>query len=367
MPVSSLIDHDRAGIDQILLRSMRCRSSERSGPRATPTRTALLEARAGRRANLTSGRHSAVRRLAVVREAERLLSGRDYLAAAVDLLHRVRASHPTAGVWEAADPEWWWRKPRPTDEWDQLFWFVDEQPIAAAIATDWAGRLGLDIIILPDASDAVVTEVVHRGVERTASAPFDRIESLVADADPVVASLLTDAGFVRAPGTGTSAWMSTQDRPPVAPLAAGYRLAASDESSDRPHHYIDRNGPGVEQRLSETSLYRSDLDLSVVDSAGEVVAHGLFWWDPITAVGFVEPLGTDEAHRRSGLARHLLTAGLDRLASLGAERLKINYENDNPSSARLYQDVGFVPTMTTSLYVSIDKKRRPDRTYREGR
>ena len=76
-----------------------------------------------------------------MREAERLLSGRDYLAAAVDLLHRVRASHPTAGVWEAADPEWWWRKPRPTDEWDQLFWFVDEQPIAAAIATDWAGRL----------------------------------------------------------------------------------------------------------------------------------------------------------------------------------------------------------------------------------
>lgn len=209
-----------------------------------PTRTALLEARSGRRASLTSGRRSAVRRLSVVREAERLLSGRDYLAAAVDLFHRVRASHPTAGVWEAADLEWWWRKPRPTDEWDQLFWFVDEQPIAAAIATDGGGRLGLDIIILPDASDAVVTEVVHRGVEHTASAPFDRIESLVADADPVVASLLTDAGFVRAPGTGTSAWMSTQARPlrRSPPGIASLRTQRHGVDDQRPSRYVRRIG-----------------------------------------------------------------------------------------------------------------------------
>jgi GNAT superfamily N-acetyltransferase len=144
--------------------------------------------------------------------------------------------------------------------------------------------------------------------------------------------------------------MLAQTRPPVAPLAEGYRLVSRQNLTDRPHHYIDRNGPNIEQRLRETSLYRPDLDLAVLDKAGEVVAYGLFWHDPTTGVGFVEPMGTNEGHRRQGLARHILTAGLDRLAMLGATRLKINYENDNPAPGRLYRDVGFTPTMTTLLY-----------------
>jgi RimJ/RimL family protein N-acetyltransferase len=62
-------------------------------------------------------------------------------------------------------------------------------------------------------------------------------------------------------------------------------------------------------------------------------------------------MGTDEEHRRHGLARHVLTAGQDSLALLGAQRLKINYENDNPASTHLYQDAGFSPAMTTSLHI----------------
>jgi hypothetical protein len=220
---------------------------------------------------------------------ERFLVGRDYLAAAVDSLQRVRASHPTSGVWEAADLEWWWRKPRLTDGWDQLFWFADDRPVAAAIATDWGGRLGLDIITLPDAPDDFVADVVRRGVDRIASASVDHIKSLVDGADSVITSLLTGAGFVRLPETGTSAWMLPRSRRPIAPLAGGYRLVSHNELADRPHHYVARNGPNVEERLRETSLYRADLDLAVIDGTGDVVAYGLFWYDPISTVGFVEP------------------------------------------------------------------------------
>ncbi len=166
-----------------------------------------------------------------------------------------------------------------------------------------------------------------------------------------MAALLTEAGFWWSPDTGTSAWMSSQQRPAMTPLAEGYRLASRSELVDRPHHFIDRNGPHVQQRLRDTSLYRADLDLVVIDGTGEVAAYGLFWYDPITSVGFVEPMGTQEDHRRRGLARHVLATGLDRLAFCGAERLKINYENDNLASSRLYRDAGFSSEMTTSLYV----------------
>jgi hypothetical protein len=36
-------------------------------------------------------------------------SGLEYLALAMALLHRVRLTDPVAGLWEAADLQWWWR------------------------------------------------------------------------------------------------------------------------------------------------------------------------------------------------------------------------------------------------------------------
>ena len=45
------------------------------------------------------------------------------LEAVTVLLQRRRRTHPTAGLFEAADLQWWWRVPRPTDDVSQLFWF----------------------------------------------------------------------------------------------------------------------------------------------------------------------------------------------------------------------------------------------------
>ena len=38
-----------------------------------------------------------------------------YLAAVTELLQRIRGAHPTKGLFEAADLQWWWRAPRSTD------------------------------------------------------------------------------------------------------------------------------------------------------------------------------------------------------------------------------------------------------------
>jgi len=63
-------------------------------------------------------------------------SGLEYLRLATELLHRVRLAHPEAGLWEAADLQWWWRMPRSSDSIEQLFWADGEGPVAAAFLTD---------------------------------------------------------------------------------------------------------------------------------------------------------------------------------------------------------------------------------------
>ena len=114
---------------------------------------------------------------------------------------------------------------------------------------------------------------------------------------------------------------------------------------------LERDRPDPEPRLRQTSLYRPDLDLVVHDRHGEIAAYGLFWCDPETATGLVEPMRTDDDHQRRGLARHVLTTGLARLAAAGAQRIKICYEPDNPASTNLYLSVGFQPDRQTDVFV----------------
>ena len=111
-----------------------------------------------------------------------------------------------------------------------------------------------------------------------------------------------------------------------------------------------RNHPDLEQRLHQTSLYRPDLDLVVHDGRDRVAAYGLFWYDPATATGLVEPMRTEDEHQRRGLARHILTTGIDQLAEAGAVRIKICFEPGNPASSSLYLDVGFEPDRQTVVF-----------------
>src|SRR6266511_1654936 len=83
---------------------------------------------------------------------EMCASGLEYLALAMQLLQRVRLADPEAGVWEAADLQWWWRTPRLSDAIDQLFWIDDEGPVAGIVLTDWHRAWGCDPIIVPGVS-----------------------------------------------------------------------------------------------------------------------------------------------------------------------------------------------------------------------
>lgn len=273
----------------------------------------------------------------------------DAVATVTQLLQRVRSTHPTAGLYEAADLQWWWRMPRPTDDLPQLFWFAaDGRPEAAAIVTAWATRSTLDLLMLPDTAKDQVRQVVDRGLAHAAGLGYGDVTIEADGDDSLMLRLLANHGYTTRKVSVVEAWMDAAERPGVSPLHPGYHLTSRETPSARPHHMIARSGPDVEARLRETSLYRADLDLAVIhDATGDTAAYGLFWYDPTSATGLVEPMRTEDAHQRRGLARHVLTAGVDLLARAGAARIKICYEPDNPASGHLYRDVGFRPCRTT--------------------
>ena len=109
-----------------------------------------------------------------------------------------------------------------------------------------------------------------------------------------------------------------------------------------------RSGEGVGARLRQCSLYDPALDLAVETADGETAGYALFWFDPVTKVGLVEPMRVEDAYQRRGLARAMLTAGLDRLAKRGARRLKVGYGTD--AARGLYTGAGFRATSTSRSY-----------------
>lgn len=292
-----------------------------------------------------------------MREQHRV--GLDYLELATALLHRVRSVHPTAGLLEAADLHWWWRTPRSTDNLRQLFWFDDlGRPEAAVIATDWGDGMALDPIVMPDATPDWVAHVIERGLAHASKSGFGAVDIVVDRADDVMREVLVGHGFaIEEGGTPASsaslsvvdAWLAADARPEISPLHEDYRLFSRLDTMLRPHHMIQRSGPDVETRLGQTSLYRPDLDLLVLDGRDRVAAYGLFWFDPETATGLVEPMRTEDDHQRRGLARHLLTAGIDLLAEAGAVRIKLCFRPNNPAARGLYLSVGFEPDKQTAV------------------
>jgi GNAT superfamily N-acetyltransferase len=276
------------------------------------------------------------------------------------LLQRVRSVHPTKGLFEAADLQWWWRTPRSTDDLGQLFWLDHlDRPEAAVIATAWSDGIGLVPIVMPDATADWVAHVVERGLAHAVECGFGDVDLEVDRADDVMREVLIGLGFaidedgadgVSASVSVVEAWLAADARPEISPLHESYRLSSRVDTMPRPHHMIQRSGPDVETRLGQTSLYRPEFDLLVLDSRDEVAAYGLFWFDAETATGLVEPMRTEDEHQRQGLARHLLSAGIDLLAEAGAERIKICYEPDNPASSALYLGVGFEPVKQTVVF-----------------
>ena len=281
---------------------------------------------------------------------ERRASGHESLSLATALLQRARLASPDAGLWEAADLQWWSRMPRRSDALEQLFWLDGDGPVAAVLLTDWGRAWGCDPILVPRAVGVSLGEVWERALEAISSLDLDAVEVLARDDDFELSRLLESAGFAAGERSGM-AWMDAADRPEVPALPAGFGLVDR-RTAGGPHPMRLRNGEQVAARLRRCSLYDPALDLAVVAPEGEIAGYSLYWLDPVTKVGLLEPMRTEDAFQRRGLARAMLAEGLERLAERGARRLKVGYATD--AARTLYLGAGFRAAATCTLH-----ERRP--------
>ncbi len=249
-------------------------------------------------------------------------------------------------MWEAADVQWWWRRPRATDELVLPVWFDEVGPVAAAGLTAWGDAWQADVFAVP--SIAGEEDVWAAVSEATAGHPGKALRVLVCDKDAPLAGLAIKGGFAMTEELSGTTWMDADQRPPVAPVD-GFAIVDRVTRADRPHPMIARNGELVEARLRQCSLYDPTLDLAVEDADGRVAGYALFWFDHTTLVGLLEPMRVEDDYQRRGIARMLLTNGLDRLGRKGALRLKVGFETD--AARNLYLGVGFVQTSIDRLLI----------------
>lgn len=279
---------------------------------------------------------------------ERCASGIECVRTATELLRRVRLAHPTAGVWEAADVQWWWRRPRLSDALEQCFWVDEHGPIAMALLTEWGHHWQLDPIVLPGRASELAPVAMERALSLSAELGMDELEVLADNEDEILIGMLEDFGFSPGPETAGIAWMDAAALSDGAAVPDGYRVTDRSVSPTGAHWLEARNGPAAEVRLRQCSLYDPQLDLAVYTVHGELASYALLWFDPVTSVGMIEPMRTQDDHQRRGLGRAILSVGLRRLVDRGASRLKVGFGAD--AAQRLYMSLGFQAVQATRVY-----------------
>ena len=108
---------------------------------------------------------------------------------------------------------------------------------------------------------------------------------------------------------------------------------------------FDGIGMGLEYHMSPA--YQPDLDLIAVDAAGTFAAFCLCDLHQVAdssgeyTVGEIGVIGTRPTHRRCGLGRALLLAGMHLLRECGATSVFLETQQDNAAALHLFTSVGF--------------------------
>lgn len=108
----------------------------------------------------------------------------------------------------------------------------------------------------------------------------------------------------------------------------------------------------LRRRVSDSPLYRSELDLIARNPDGEVAAFALVWFDG-SDTGTFEPLGCRPADQRQGRSQALMIEGLRSLKQLGASRAYVGTTESRLAANRLYQSLGFQVNMTCRVWRTV--------------
>jgi ribosomal protein S18 acetylase RimI-like enzyme len=133
---------------------------------------------------------------------------------------------------------------------------------------------------------------------------------------------------------------------PIVP--EGFRLRAAPDAERRAAVHAAAFAPSRVTADSYRAVmaawpYRPELDWVAETPDGRFASYATLWLDERHGAGLIEPVGTDPAFRRLGLARAVCLAALHALRKAGATQAYVNPRGDAdyPIPARLYRSLGF--------------------------
>ncbi len=219
-----------------------------------------------------------------------------------------------------------------------MVWRRDGQVVA------WVGADGL-LVDPAFPADEVVAMLAGRPVE-------------VLDRETHVIEALTRAGYVREDGPYHAVYMSrTLDDLPDPVLPAGFTAHPSTDVERRVavHRAAWHPSRVTVARYRDVMAawpYDPELDWVVEAPDGRYAAYCLVWPDAENGVGELEPVGTDPAFRRQGLASAACLAAMHALRDKGAREAVVYPVANHPNGAiHLYEHLGFKPYARTVRYV----------------
>jgi ribosomal protein S18 acetylase RimI-like enzyme len=193
-------------------------------------------------------------------------------------------------------------------------------------------------------------ELVPEIVAWAAAEAGDDLRVWAYDRDEATMEALAAAGYslLAEPAFDVLA-LPLDERLPEPELPTGFRLRHLEGEADLDRRVAVHRAAYHPSRVTKESYtdvmaawpYQPELDWVVEAPDGRFASFCLAWLDERTAVGELEPVGTDPEFERRGLARAVCLGALRALAAHGADSAVVY--SGHPAAAALYRGLGFRP------------------------
>ncbi|MDX6549121.1 MAG: hypothetical protein QOG33_2671 [Gaiellales bacterium] len=264
-----------------------------------------------------------------------------------------RAEGPSARF-HVGDLAWWfYQHTGRQDEWRIRLWESGDGEPAGWAWLDLPGQA--ELLVRPEHRAELIPVVVGWLLEQSASAGADQLSVGVVDARHPTTDALVACGFRPSDEPGLDA-MTRSLEGGISPsgVPGGYQVRHIRGAADLANRVAVHRAAFSVRRPSRVSMqsyrnvmsawpYRPELDWVVEAPDGRFVSSCLIWLDEENRVGELEPVGTDPAFWRMGLATAVCRAALHALQQHGADTA-IVYSAEvagMPSSPALYRRLGF--------------------------
>lgn len=250
--------------------------------------------------------------------------------------------------WSPGDLEWWIASADPAINWSErvTLWSATTDPDRVIAWTWWTPPDELDWLVDPTLDTPALRTAILEAIDR----PLGTLWTTTSHTSLV--EFVRERGYERS-GDGFVGFERPLDpdddpliRPPQGFTIRSVELPADLDERVRVHRAAfapSKMTVEKHRRVAAMPSYRPDLDLVAVAGDGTFASFCIAWLDEETGTVEFEPVGTDPAFARRGLASAVMTAGMQRAAALGAGVALVTSHGGEKGSGGLglYASLGF--------------------------